>query len=365
MSTGIMPKLKPNQKASSWNEDGVRAMILGAARYPLLTREQEISLGRQVQAAIAVVMELIAAHPSDLRAISGDFDAKGIKTSGRLKPSVRACLPFAEERQSKVLRAGERAIDKFVSHNLRLVMNVAKNYRSKIDQSNSMAYEDLCQEGAAGLVRAAEKFDPSKGYKFSTYCYWWIRQAITRAIANDASAIRLPIHVHENISKLRKLEAQYIQECRAERRPFSRQELACRLCPKASPAEALKKFSLLKQSQLKIASLDIPIGKDFDTTILELIPDEDVDVMEFAQADFLADQVREVLGEMTLSDRERLLLSARLLGGSNRMTLSRLGQVLPGASGQHLSRERVRQIQHGLIRKLKRNPKLRQLSQGL
>ena len=162
--------------------DSVRAYLRDIGRIPLLEHDEEILLGRQVQR----LMEIKACE-----------ELANTKT----KQDLAGVLGITLKELKREIRAGEKAKDKMVTANLRLVVSVAKKYTKR-----NMELLDIIQEGTIGLVRGVEKFDPGRGYKFSTYAYWWIRQGITRAIAEKSRAIRLPIHVTENLNKLKKAQ---------------------------------------------------------------------------------------------------------------------------------------------------------------
>ena len=191
--------------------DLVRSYLRDIGRVPLLTHEQEITLGRQVQ-------ELMQVEKLELEII----DLTGEK------PSVEELadkLNLNPVQIKKRLRAGQRAKERMVAANLRLVVSVAKKYTKR-----NMELLDLIQEGTIGLVRGVEKFDPARGYKFSTYAYWWIRQGITRAIAEKSRAIRLPIHITEMLNKLKKGQRELSQE-------MSRTPTICLLYTSPSPRD--------------------------------------------------------------------------------------------------------------------------------
>lgn len=344
-----MPQTKQPQVIPP-DADSVKFLIIGAARYKLLTHEQECRYGQQVQAAIAVAQEIIVSTPQ-LKKLEGffNFPNGGVSRPMSFKTSAKECLRFANSEQRRALTLGSRAIDKFVQSNLRLAMTVAKNYIRAVEGRGSMSYEDLCQEGFAGLIRAAEKFQPSRGYRFSTYAYSWIRQAITRAISNNSLSVRLPIHIHEDLVRLRRAESRF-----AGRR-YDPAEIAHELWPEKSPEKAIAKYWELKLlNSARPISFEVPVG---DKTVLgDMLPSEE-DLEAQVESEFLADQVQEVLAGLKLSDRDMAIVKERIMAPKAK-SLTALGNETG------LSRERVRQVQNGLTRRLRNSP-LKALASGL
>ncbi|MCP9853511.1 sigma-70 family RNA polymerase sigma factor, partial [Synechococcus sp. HJ21-Hayes] len=189
-----MPSLPVITSQAAAGTDLVRSYLRDIGRVPLLSHEQEITLGRQVQELMAI--EEIR---EELRLRAGDQDP----TEAELAQAAGLTLPLLKKR----VNAGRRAKERMVAANLRLVVSVAKKYTKR-----NMELLDLIQEGTIGLVRGVEKFDPTRGYKFSTYAYWWIRQGITRAIAEKSRTIRLPIHITETLNKLKKGQRELSQD---------------------------------------------------------------------------------------------------------------------------------------------------------
>jgi RNA polymerase sigma factor (sigma-70 family) len=224
----------------------VGAFFKEMARYPLLKPEEEIKLAHAVQFMVAAEEKRQELNASLLRPAS--------------KLEWALAMGFESERQfENRLYRSRTAKSQMIRSNLRLVVSIAKRYLNR-----GVPFLDLIQEGAIGLNRAAEKFDPNKGYKFSTYAYWWIRQAITRTIANDARTIRLPIHVVEKLNKLKK--AQRILKQQLHRNP-SEQELANEL---EIPAAQLRQLLQLRRQSL---SLNHRVGKGEDTELVDLLED--------------------------------------------------------------------------------------------
>jgi len=311
------------------NEDTVGAFFKEMARYPLLNAEEEIELAHSVK----FLMEAEEVRQK----LQENLHRPPTKTEWAI------ALQLDNERQlENRLYRGRAAKRKMIRSNLRLVVSIAKRYLNR-----GVPFLDLIQEGAIGLNRAAEKFDPNKGYKFSTYAYWWIRQAITRTIANDARTIRLPIHIVEKLNKLKK--AQRILKQDLQRNPNER-ELAEAL--EMTPEQLRQLLQLRRQS----LSLNHRVGKGEDTELVDLLEDDDLQLPEDKMNEMMMRQeIFAVLSDV-LTEREKDVISLRYgLATSQPYTLEEVGGMF------NLSRERVRQIQSKAMRKLRRPQVARRL----
>ncbi len=310
-------------------EDPVRMYLKEIGKVPLLTAEEEIELAKKMEEGNA------AAEQAEL------LGKKLEEADGELKASIEEEI----EKLNTAIEAGSDAKKRLAEANLRLVVSIAKRYVGR-----GMLFLDLIQEGNLGLIKAVEKFDYRKGYKFSTYATWWIRQAITRAIADQARTIRIPVHMVETINKLIRVSRQLLQELGREPTP---EEIAKEM---NMPVERVRE--ILKISQEPV-SLETPIGEEEDSHLGDFIQDDNVPIPSDAAAfTLLGEQLNEVLG--TLTEREQKVLRLRFgLDDGRARTLEEVGKEF------NVTRERIRQIEAKALRKLRHPSRSRKLKDYL
>ncbi len=306
-------------KKSIAEVDLVRSYLRDIGRVPLLTNEQEITLGRQVQDLM---------HLEKLE--------KEILSANGKKPSQEELAKDAGikiEDLVKIFRRGNRAKERMVAANLRLVVSVAKKYTKR-----NMELLDLIQEGTIGLVRGVEKFDPARGYKFSTYAYWWIRQGITRAIAEKSRIIRLPIHITEVLNKLKKGQRELSQHLA---RTPSMQELANYV---DIPIDEVKEL-MFRASQP--VSLESRVGDGEDTVLLDLLSSDSDLPSQKIEIDCMKGDL-EVLLQKLPELQNRVLRMRYGINGEDPMTLTGIGRILG------ISRDRVRNLERDGLKGLRK-----------
>jgi RNA polymerase primary sigma factor len=292
--------------------DSVRMYLREIGRVPLLTLEQEQRLARAIAKGQLAERELVALPPDDPRA-------------ARLRVEMAA---------------GNDARQQMAAANLRLVVSIAKRYRDR-----GLPLLDLIQEGSLGLLRAIEKFDVDKGFKFSTYATWWIKQALSRALADQARLVRLPVHLGETLHRIQSMRRQLTQK-------LGREPTDTELAQELGMSE--EKLRDLQRTAQEPVSLATPVGSEADSTLADFIPDPNLlDADDAATASFLRAQIAAALKLLTARERQVLELRFGLTDGQPR-TLEEVGKAFG------VTRERVRQIEVKALRKL-RHPRLGKL----
>lgn len=310
-------------------EDPVRMYLKEIGKVPLLSADEEIELAQN--------MEDGAVATEKINVLKGRIDGASEEEKAEIKEEIKTLQRDVDK--------GADAKKRLAEANLRLVVSIAKRYVGR-----GMLFLDLIQEGNLGLIKAVEKFDYKKGYKFSTYATWWIRQAITRAIADQARTIRIPVHMVETINTLIRVSRQLLQELGREPSP---EEIAKEM---NMPVERVRE--ILKISQEPV-SLETPIGEEEDSHLGDFIKDDNVPVPADAAAfTLLKEQLEEVLG--TLTEREQKVLTLRFgLEDGRARTLEEVGKEF------NVTRERIRQIEAKALRKLRHPSRSRKLKDYL
>ena len=313
----------PNSMVDSFGtDDPVRMYLKEIGKVNLLSSDEEIELAQAMDAGNAAKEQL-----AELQAAGEEIPAE-----------VQAEL-------DKAIKKGERAKQRLAEANLRLVVSIAKRYVGR-----GMQFLDLIQEGNLGLIKAVEKFDYTKGYKFSTYATWWIRQAITRAIADQARTIRIPVHMVETINKVIRVSRQLLQELGHDPTP---KEIAEEM---SMPVERVREILKIAQEPV---SLETPIGEEEDSHLGDFIPDEDAsEPAEAASFTLLKEQLVEVLSTLTPREEKVLKLRFGIEDGRTR-TLEEVGKEF------NVTRERIRQIEAKALRKLRHPSRSKKLKDFL
>ena len=310
----------PNTMVDSFSiDDPVRMYLKEIGKVPLLTPDEETELAKGMSAGYAAKEQL------------DELEAAGEEIPEEVRTELQ-----------KTINHGEHCKQRLAEANLRLVVSIAKRYVGR-----GMLFLDLIQEGNLGLIKAVEKFDYTKGYKFSTYATWWIRQAITRAIADQARTIRIPVHMVETINKVIRVSRQLLQELGHDPSP---EEIAAEM---NMPVDKVREILKIAQEPV---SLETPIGEEEDSHLGDFIPDEDAsEPSEAASFTLLKEQLVEVLSTLTPREEKVLKLRFGIEDGRTR-TLEEVGKQF------HVTRERIRQIEAKALRKLRhpsRSKKLR------
>ncbi|MCI9392659.1 MAG: RNA polymerase sigma factor RpoD [Oscillospiraceae bacterium] len=309
----------PNTLVDSFSiDDPVRMYLKEIGKVPLLSPEEEIALAQKMSA--------------------GNLADEQLEEGENIPPEELAQL-------KALSKAGEKAKQKLAEANLRLVVSIAKRYVGR-----GMLFLDLIQEGNLGLIKAVEKFDYTKGYKFSTYATWWIRQAITRAIADQARTIRIPVHMVETINKVIRVSRQLLQELGHDPSP---EEIAEEM---NMPVDKVREILKIAQEPV---SLETPIGEEEDSHLGDFIPDEAAsEPSEAASFTLLKEQLVDVLSTLTPREEKVLKLRFGIEDGRTR-TLEEVGKEF------NVTRERIRQIEAKALRKLRHPSRSKKLKDFL
>jgi RNA polymerase nonessential primary-like sigma factor len=355
---------------SRYTTDLVRVYLQEIGRVPLLDRDEEVAEAQVVQRYMALLMQRDAAAKQEGGVLQQFVNLQGVcdhltarlthhpslerwaQAAGIHASELRQILQAGKQHWAEVVglsvealnhccREGQRAKDHMIKANLRLVVSVAKKY-----QNRGLDLLDLVQEGTLGLERAVEKFDPTKGYRFSTYAYWWIRQGVTRAIATQSRTIRLPVHITEKLNKIKKAQRKIAQE---KGHTASLEEVAREM--ELTPAQVREVLMRVPRS----ISLETRVGREKDTELADLLEASEITPEERLTREALQRDVWKLLSELTSRERDVIRLRFGLKDGQMH-SLSEIGRAL------ELSRERVRQIEAKALQKL-RHPKRRTLVQ--
>ena len=313
----------PNSLVDSFGtDDPVRMYLKEIGKVNLLTSEEEVELAKAMGAGVEAAEQL------------AEMERGGEEIPAEVRRELES-----------LVKKGERAKQRLAEANLRLVVSIAKRYVGR-----GMQFLDLIQEGNLGLIKAVEKFDYTKGFKFSTYATWWIRQAITRAIADQARTIRIPVHMVETINKVIRVNRQLLQELGHDPTP---EETAAEM---NMPVERVREILKIAQEPV---SLETPIGEEEDSHLGDFIPDEDAsEPAEAASATLLKEQLVDVLSTLTPREEKVLKLRFGFEDGRTR-TLEEVGKEF------NVTRERIRQIEAKALRKLRHPSRSKKLKDFL
>lgn len=304
---------------SRLNPDMVRQYLQEISRFPLLSAEQEIAYSRQIQQMIAIEQATSALKQKLHRE--------------PMRSELAADVGKDETELNRIQQLGQRAKQKMVTSNLRLVVSIAKKY-----QWSKLELLDLLQEGAIGLQRGVEKFDPNRGYKFSTYAYWWIREAIMRAIAEKSRTVRLPVHLTEKFVQIRKVQ----------------RELSQKLGRRASTEEIAQVIGVEPQQMREylgafrpLVSLEKRVGEEREMELQEIIPSDSISIDELVTQECLREDITKLLASLKPIQREVLILRYGL-DSERQLTAQEVAQQL------NISPQKVRQIQQQIMNTLRR-----------
>ncbi|MBP5972188.1 RNA polymerase sigma factor, RpoD/SigA family [Brasilonema sp. CT11] len=314
-------KVSDKQEKYLSTADLVHIYLLEIGRTPLLTYEQEKHFGKQVQQMMALL------------AVKEKLTIQFKRQPTQIEWAEN--INISEDSLVQQLQQGHQAKQKMIEANLRLVVSIAKKY-----QRRNLEFLDLIQEGSLGLERGVEKYDPSRGYKFSTYAYWWIRQAMTRAVAQQGRTIRLPIHVTEKLNKIKLIQRELAQK-------LGRIPTATDIAQALSldPKE-IRDYLLLARRPV---SLELRVGSEKDTELQDMLEDDGLSPELYAEQKFLQQNLQNLLEKLTPQQREILTLRFGLTDGKE-LSLVQIGQCMG------ISRERVRQLEQqalGILRQHK------------
>ena len=337
----------PNELVDSFStDDPVRMYLKEIGKVPLLSAEGEVELASTISAGNKAKATLMAWERANGQTVEPVLDAED--PVGEIEISDEEVANLTEEdlaQLRKAVKAGETAKQKLAEANLRLVVSIAKRYAGR-----GMLFLDLIQEGNLGLIKAVEKFDYTKGYKFSTYATWWIRQAITRAIADQARTIRIPVHMVETINKVIRVSRQLLQELGHDPSP---EEISAQM---NMPVDKVREILKIAQEPV---SLETPIGEEEDSHLGDFIPDEGAsEPSEAASFTLLKEQLVDVLSTLTPREEKVLKLRFGIEDGRTR-TLEEVGKEF------NVTRERIRQIEAKALRKLRHPSRSKKLKDFL
>ena len=320
MTTITKHTQRPDRKRQpSPSSDLLKCYLREIGRIPLLTPEQEVILGSQVQQ----MMALLAVKTDLTKRLGAEPDLQIWAKQAQI----------SEDELQQTLSQGRKAKRKMIEANLRLVVVIAKRHKDR-----NLDFLDLIQEGSMGLERGVEKFDPTRGYKFSTYAYWWIRQGITRAIGNQARTIRIPIHISEKLSKIRAVQRELFQTLGRTPSPA---EIGNVL---GLEPEQIREYLYFARNPL---SLNVKVGENQDSELQDILEDDHSSPEDFVVQDSLQRAIQALVAQLPPQQQEVIVLRFGLADGEA-LTLDQVGRRMG------LSRERVRQIQQAAFKQLQK-----------